>query len=465
MLEIRASYNTPLQRLLGAHLGSFEAQLNFADAHLPRHVTVALRRLSLCGDPATGFAWLRCDECDAHRLIAFRCGTRGLCPTCGGRRMVELSRRWVGGVFPHVGVRQWVLSLPWSLRYLLARRHDVCRGLTRVFLRSVFRFYQERGRALGLAAGQTGSVTVVQRFGSALNLNVHLHCLVLDGLFVKTDADEAPSFHSIPAPTTEQVQAVLVYATNRMERWLRRQGLDLDEEEIADEDAFAAQASASVAGRVALGVRAGRRVRRVRRVGGREVRLPERCAQVGGFNLHAGVVIGAHNRTGLERLCRYIARPPLASSRIQLQRDGLVVVGLKRAWSDGSRQLVFSPIELIEKLAALVPPPRVNQVLYHGVLAPRAKWRRQIVPRPAVRDPFKALHKCEDHRPRRHWLWADLLWHSFGVDGWACPNCGEHMSLRAVVIHPPATTRVLQGLGGRGPPDVDVELAKSGALG
>ena len=50
--------------------------------------------------------------------------------------------------------------------------------------RSVFRFYQERGRALGLAAGQTGSVTVVQRFGSALNLNVHLHCLVLDGLFV-----------------------------------------------------------------------------------------------------------------------------------------------------------------------------------------------------------------------------------------------------------------------------------------
>ncbi len=284
-----------------------------------------------------------------------------------------------------------MLSLPWSLRYLLARRHDVCRGLTRVFLRSVFRFYQERGRALGLAAGQTGSVTVVQRFGSALNLNVHLHCLVLDGVFVKTEEDEAPCFHCIPAPTTEQVQAVLVYAVNRMERWLRRQGLDLEEEEIADEDAFAALASASVAGRVALGVRAGRRVRRVRRVGGREVRLPARCAQVGGFNLHAGVVIGAHNRAGLERLCRYIARPPLASSRIQLQRDGLVVVGLKRAWSDGSRQLVFSPIELIEKLAALVPPARVNQVLYHGVLTPRAKWRRQIVPQAAVRDLFKAL--------------------------------------------------------------------------
>ena len=156
------------------------------------------------------------------------------------------------GPWKDVEQSQWS-DWRWQLRQRLTTADD----LSRVFLRSVFRFYQERGRALGLAAGQTGSVTVVQRFGSALNLNlnVHLHCLVLDGLFVKTDADEAPSFHSIPAPTTEPVQAVLVYATNRMERWLRRQGLDLDEEEIADEDAFAALASASVAGRVALGVR------------------------------------------------------------------------------------------------------------------------------------------------------------------------------------------------------------------
>ena len=106
------------------------------------------------------------------------------------------------------------------------------------------------------------------------------------------------------------------------------------------------------------------------------------------------------------------------------------MVGLKRAWSDGSRQLVFSPIELIEKLAALVPPPRVNQVLVHGVLAPRAKWRREIVPKWSEFDPFKPLRKCATHAPsRRHGLWAELLWHSFGVDGWACPNCGAHMSL------------------------------------
>ncbi len=356
------------------------------------------------------------------------------------------------------------VRVPWSLRFCLARRHDVCRGLTQVFLNAVFRFYKDRGREQGLIGAQTGSVTVVQRFGSALNLNVHLHCLVLDGVFVKSQHDESVLFHPLPGPTTEQIEALLVYAVSRMERWLKRQGLDQPDEEISDEDAFAALASASIAGRVALGLRAGKRVRRVRRLGGRKVSLPPQCAQVGGFNLHAGVVIGGHNREGLERLCRYVSRPPLSAKRLHVQPNGQVLLRLKRAWQDGTQHVELSPTELIEKLAALVPPPRVNQVLYHGVLAPRAKWRQEIVPKSSALEAFKPLRKCATHSPlRRHTLWAELLWHSFGVDGWACFHCGEHMSLRAVVIHPPATTRVLQGLGGRGPPKVG-PVMKPGAL-
>ena len=86
------------------------------------------------------------------------------------------------------------------------------------------------------------------------------------------------------------------------------------------------------------------------------------------------------------------------------------------------------------------------------------------VPHGQALDLFKPLHNYEGHRPRRHGLWAELLWHSFGVDGWACPNCAAHISLRAVVIHPPGTTRALRGLGGHGPPAVDGELGKSGAF-
>ena len=118
---------------------------------------------------------------------------------------------------------------------------------------------------------------------------------------------------------------------------------------------------------------------------------------------------------------RYVSRPPLSAKRLHVQPNGQVLLRMKRAWQDGTQHVELSPTELIEKLAALVPPPRVNQVLYHGVLAPRAKWRQEIVPKSSALEAFKPLRKCATHSPlRRHSLWSELLWHSFGVDGWAC---------------------------------------------
>ena len=84
--------------------------------------------------------------------------------------------------------------------------------------------------------------------------------------------------------------------------------------------------------------------------------------------MHAGVVIGTRNRKGLERLCRYIARPPLAKSRLEQRPDGSVRLLLKRPWSDGSVAIALTRLELVERLAALVPPPHKNQVLYQAML-------------------------------------------------------------------------------------------------
>ena len=75
-----------------------------------------------------------------------------------------------------------------------------------------------------------------------------------------------------------------------------------------------------------------------------------RCAGFEGYNLHAGVGIKASNREGLERLCRYILRPPLAKSRLERREDGTLVVGLKREWSDGTTAIIFSPLEFVERL-------------------------------------------------------------------------------------------------------------------
>jgi hypothetical protein len=89
------------------------------------------------------------------------------------------------------------------------------------------------------------------------------------------------------------------------------------------------------------------------------------------------VAVPAADRARLEQLCRYLLRPAVARDR--LLADGRVVLTLKSAWTDGARQLLFEPLTLLEKLAALIPRPRINLVLYHGVLAPHCGWRARVV--------------------------------------------------------------------------------------
>jgi len=104
-----------------------------------------------------------------------------------------------------------------------------------------------------------------------------------------------------------------------------------------------------------------------------------RQAHLGGFDLHANVWVSANDRAGLERLCRYVLRPPLAQERLRRRSDGRVALELKTAWHDGTRELVFEPLEFLERLAAITPRPETNLLICHGVLAPRARWRRRVV--------------------------------------------------------------------------------------
>ncbi len=89
---------------------------------------------------------------------------------------------------------------------------------------------------------------------------------------------------------------------------------------------------------------------------------------------------GAHERQRLEQLCRYITRPALANERVQCNAAGQVVLKLKTAWRDGTTPIVMSPLEFMQRLAALVPRPRLHLIRFHGVLAPNAKLRAMVVP-------------------------------------------------------------------------------------
>ena len=129
-------------------------------------------------------------------------------------------------------------------------------------------------------------------------------------------------------------------------------------------------------------------------------------ALVSGLTLHAAVRCAANDRQALEQLCRYITRPALANERVQTNAAGQVVLKLKTPWRDGTTHLVMSPLEFMQRLAALVPRPRLHLIRFHGVLAPNAKLRAQVVPQEAeapaqAAPPAECEPNCAHHRPVR----------------------------------------------------------------
>jgi len=90
----------------------------------------------------------------------------------------------------------------------------------------------------------------------------------------------------------------------------------------------------------------------------------------GGLELHAEVTIASHDRKGLERLCRYVSRPPIPQDRLERRGDGKLVLSLERTWKGGVKAVVFEPLDLIARLAALVPAPYLALRRFHGVFAP-----------------------------------------------------------------------------------------------
>ncbi len=185
-------------------------------------------------------------------------------------------------------------------------------------------------------------------------------------------------------------------------------------------------------------------------------KLPPKCAESGFFNLHAGVRIADRDEEGKERLLRYLLRPPLVLDRLSIREDGRVVLRLKNMWRDGTTALVLTPFEFLARLAALVPRPRERWLTPHGVLAPNASWRSEVVPdddeRTKRRAARQALHsprtRTEPRQRRARWRswvpWRELLARVFGVEGLRC-SCGRLMVVHAVVMGA-ATLRALRTL-------------------
>jgi hypothetical protein len=110
-------------------------------------------------------------------------------------------------------------------------------------------------------------------------------------------------------------------------------------------------------------------------------------AEAQGFSLHAGVQMAAADREGRERLFRYCARPSLSQERFSMLPDGRVAYALKKPGRRGTTHRVMEPLELMARLAALVPPPWHPLTRFHGVLAPHHAWRSSVVPEKTAEEP------------------------------------------------------------------------------
>src|SRR5262252_2506442 len=182
----RTPERTLLYSTVRAHLKTFLAEMEGeAGASLPRFVVGEFERYLGCGILPNGFARVRCTTCGDELLVAFSCKGRGFCPSCTSRRMHDTAANLVNRVIPHVPVRQWVLSLPRWARFLLARDPMLITASLDITLRTIFARQRRLVRRAGARAPRSGAITFVQRFGGALNLNVHFHCVIPDGVFVR----------------------------------------------------------------------------------------------------------------------------------------------------------------------------------------------------------------------------------------------------------------------------------------
>jgi Transposase zinc-binding domain/Putative transposase len=179
---------TVLYHVIAEHLETFLASCHDDPeaTGLPAYVEREFYDYLRCGILTHGFLRLGCDTCKKDLLVPFSCKRRGFCPSCAGRRMAQMAAHLVEQVLPWVPTRQWVVSVPIPLRYWMASSQDLTAKVHTIIRTTIGQYYvtQAVQRGLARATVHPGSVTFIQRFGSALQLNLHFHVIGLEGVYL-----------------------------------------------------------------------------------------------------------------------------------------------------------------------------------------------------------------------------------------------------------------------------------------
>ena len=417
--------------------------------NIPIFIKDEFNKYLRCGIAEFGFVRTYCYQCRESGIIAFSCKKRGFCPSCCARRMNDEAAHLVDQVLPEVVMRQWVLSFPYRLRYQMAHNPKLTNKILTVFIRTISSYQKKQAKLYGLKVARPGAVTFIQRFGSALNLNVHFHTLFADGVFYKTENGDY-KFLRLSAPTREELVLLTTKIQKKVNVLVQKLGLDDQGQSGFDESLLNDVAAISIGHKAGFGERAGQGLRRF---GIKKLEVdPEDndpfSAKVGGFSLNARVWVGGRDREKLEKLIRYMARGPIATERLSESFPNLLIYKMKTPWRDGTTHVSFSYLDFIARLVALIPPAKMNLVRYHGVFAPNFKDRSLIVPKK-----LKATATCESAETdvkakalRARMLWSEMLKRTFKIDVTVCPQCGGRLEQIAVIKDKVVALAILKSL-------------------
>jgi hypothetical protein len=174
---------TLLYQLVERHYDDFQSLLATRGTPLPSYVCKEFEAFLKCGLLEYGFLRVQCERCYQERQVAFSCKKRGFCPSCGARRMADSAALLVDHILPPVDIRQGGISFPFQLRFLFANYPALTSKILGIVTRLISTHLIQKGGAKHSTA-RTGAVTFIQRFGSALNLNVYFHMLFIDGTYI-----------------------------------------------------------------------------------------------------------------------------------------------------------------------------------------------------------------------------------------------------------------------------------------
>jgi hypothetical protein len=413
---------TPLYRLFETHFEEvrgqwedrFERRFGFWRGFVDEQV---LRYLD-CGLYENGFARIRCPECAEEYLLAFSCKTRELCPSCAAKRSAATAALLAEDVIEEVGHAQWVFVIPKMLRRYFLHHRELLGGLSRAAWETVLELMRA---AVDDETFRPGMVAVVQTAGDMANFHPHVHALIPRGGWSRDGV-------WIPVPFVDEHSAELLFR-HRVMRLLQDEGLLSDERT--------------------------------------ELLLSWRHT---GFSVHNRVYVEPEDQAAVERLARYIMRPPISLERMAWDGVGEVCYRRKRGHESsglGEREVeAFDPAEFLARAIMHIPEPRRHLVRYYGWYSNVSRGRRRKAdaehegavtadtgaPSRAARDEIR------DGRALRR-SWAQLIKRIYEVDPLVCPSCGSEMKVIAFITEHDVVDKILRHLKrrdeegrGRGPP-------------